>query len=106
MTAGFYPTRALLPNGPVWCWGRNDEGQLGDGTTLGRPAPVQVAGITGALAVSGGRHPTCGLLSGGAGRRRGGELCGRLAGGGAASPATPRPGGGRTRGVPVSARGV
>ena len=29
----------------VWCWGRNDRGQLGDGTTTQRLSPVRVAGI-------------------------------------------------------------
>jgi hypothetical protein len=28
--------------GDVWCFGRNDAGQLGDGTTLERPAPIRV----------------------------------------------------------------
>jgi alpha-tubulin suppressor-like RCC1 family protein len=34
---------ALLEDDSVRCWGRNDKGQLGDGTTLDRTAPVRVA---------------------------------------------------------------
>ena len=43
----------------VWCWGANDKGQLGDGTTIDRPAPVSVPGLTDIIAVSTGRGHTC-----------------------------------------------
>lgn len=35
----------LQADDSVWCWGANDEGQLGDGTTVDRPFPVQVQGL-------------------------------------------------------------
>jgi alpha-tubulin suppressor-like RCC1 family protein len=42
LAAGLSHTCALLDTGVVQCWGRNDRGQLGDGTTLDRSAPVTV----------------------------------------------------------------
>ena len=35
----------VLANGAIWCWGFNEEGQLGDGTTENRDTPVQVVGL-------------------------------------------------------------
>ncbi len=35
-------TCARRVNGAVFCWGRNDQGQVGDGTTLDRARPVRV----------------------------------------------------------------
>ncbi|MCJ1706624.1 Ig-like domain-containing protein [Microbacterium sp. VKM Ac-2923] len=37
---------ALLKDGSVWAWGANSDGQVGDGTTVHRGAPVQVIGMT------------------------------------------------------------
>jgi alpha-tubulin suppressor-like RCC1 family protein len=33
---------AVRPDGSLWCWGWNDQGRIGDGTTETRLAPVQV----------------------------------------------------------------
>ena len=35
-------TCALRRNGDLYCWGKNDLGQLGDGTTTNRTSPVRV----------------------------------------------------------------
>jgi len=50
--AGTSHVCAVKSDGTVWCWGRNDKGQLGDNTTTNSLVPVQVkgAGGTGTLA--------------------------------------------------------
>lgn len=70
---------AVTVSGGVKCWGANDYGQLGDGTTTGRLTPVDVAGLPAvATAVATGWYHTCALLTGGAlrcwGRNQAGEL--------------------------------
>src|SRR3989454_251269 len=61
--AGGYHTCALFGDGTAQCWGRNYDGQLGDGTATSSSTPVRVGGITGAVAVSAGVLHTCALLS-------------------------------------------
>lgn len=41
---------ALKTDGTLWCWGDNDNGQLGDGTTAGKALPVQVTSLGGKVA--------------------------------------------------------
>jgi len=45
--SGVYHTVCVRRDGSVWCWGLNDDGQLGDGTTEKRNSPVQVRGLAG-----------------------------------------------------------
>jgi alpha-tubulin suppressor-like RCC1 family protein len=56
---------ALLLDRSVQCWGSNDHGELGNGTTTGSSVPVPVSGITNATAVSAGGFGACALLSDG-----------------------------------------
>jgi hypothetical protein len=58
IAAGAAHTCALLFSGAVKCWGKNDKGQLGDGSFIDRNTPVSVFGFE-----SGGGT---GLITGGA----------------------------------------
>jgi len=63
IAAGGSHTLALKPDGTVWAWGRNNLGQLGDGTLTDRPVPVQVVGLPGpAQAVAAGDEHSLVLL--------------------------------------------
>jgi alpha-tubulin suppressor-like RCC1 family protein len=48
-----------LGTGAVSCWGGNPSGQLGIGTTGNSFTPVQVSGLTGAVAVATGNNHSC-----------------------------------------------
>lgn len=64
--AGFDHACAVTSVSGVSCWGSNDHGQVGDGSTTNRGAPVIVSGLGGsALAVAGGNWHTCAILAGG-----------------------------------------
>jgi len=65
LAGGGYHTCALLTDASVRCWGRNDRGQLGDGTTTSRSTPVVVSGMTNALQITAGLYHTCALLGDG-----------------------------------------
>jgi hypothetical protein len=55
---------ARKTDGTVWCWGQNNIGQLGNGTTTANlTTPVQAQGITGASMVATGFHASCASTS-------------------------------------------
>lgn len=65
LSAGAHHLCALLAGGTVACWGENDRGQLGDGTTSARGDPVLLAGIASARHLAlGGDHSCAALASG------------------------------------------
>lgn len=81
---------AVTAAGSVSCWGRNDYGQLGDGTTGASAVPVGVAGLTGgAVAVAAGADHACAILAGGALRCWGRNDAGQLGIGSLVDSATP-----------------
>ena len=45
VTVGATSACAVTLAGKAYCWGRNDQGQLGDGTTTDRSSPVEVKGL-------------------------------------------------------------
>jgi alpha-tubulin suppressor-like RCC1 family protein len=65
ISSGFRHTCAIIDDGYVSCWGGNDDGQLGDGTTTDRSTPTQTSSLgTGrtAVAISSGKYHTCAVL--------------------------------------------
>jgi len=71
IAAGDPFTCALIDTGDVKCWGRNDRGQLGDGTTTGSLVPVDVSGLSSeADALSAHTSHACALMSSGGLRPR------------------------------------
>jgi alpha-tubulin suppressor-like RCC1 family protein len=75
---------ALTSEGTVMCWGNNEYGQLGDGTTTNRSAPVTVVGLSHVTALTAGDEHTCALLQSGIVRCWGGNELGQLGAGDAA----------------------
>jgi alpha-tubulin suppressor-like RCC1 family protein len=66
LTAGEVYTCGQTSDGAAYCWGLNDFGQLGDGSTTDHHTPGTAAGgLTFASLTAGGKH-TCGLTSSGA----------------------------------------
>jgi alpha-tubulin suppressor-like RCC1 family protein len=64
IAAGDEHTCSIRNGGEVWCWGKNDRGQLGNGSTGGQSkVPGKVPGISSATAVVAGRDFTCAVVS-------------------------------------------
>jgi alpha-tubulin suppressor-like RCC1 family protein len=86
----------VLSDGTARCWGRNNHGQLGDGTTTDSWTPVQVSGLSNATAIAAGGRATlsdiphtCAVLANGTVRCWGENSLGQLGNGTTTSSTTP-----------------
>ena len=66
VSAGVAHTCGVTTGGTAYCWGSNQDGMLGDGSTTTRTVPVAVTGGLTFSAISAGVDQTCGLTAGGA----------------------------------------
>jgi alpha-tubulin suppressor-like RCC1 family protein len=91
MTVGGAHACGLTVNGEAYCWGENNSyGQVGDGTTTNRlaPVPVHSGGVTFASIAAGGAH-TCGLTATGQTYCWGQNLNGQLGNNSTTNQSTP-----------------
>lgn len=89
ISAGGDHSCAVLDSHELWCWGNNGNGQLGNGTTGERAAPVRVLGLTNVAQVSAGGDHTCAVLTDGTARCWGRGLFGKLGDGAAQDRSAP-----------------
>ncbi len=70
ISAGAAHTCAVkAADGTLWCWGSNNKGQLGDGTTNPHDTPVQVPGIVALQVAAGGAFTCARTLEAGGGQK-------------------------------------
>jgi alpha-tubulin suppressor-like RCC1 family protein len=91
-SAGYGSYCALLSTGGIDCWGYNDYGQVGNGTTdgpdgeYGYDTTQEVGHLTRAISMSGSNDNSCAVLSTGAAKCWGDNQYGELGNGTTGGP--------------------
>ena len=62
---GTVHTCGVTSDSLAYCWGNNDDGQLGDGTTTERTQPTLDIGVPGLVSVEAGNRYSCAIADGG-----------------------------------------
>lgn len=65
VAAGPQHTCLVQSSGEAYCWGRNLDSELGDGTARNRWTPVPVSGLSGVRQIDGGGFHSCAVLESG-----------------------------------------
>lgn len=80
VAVGYAHSCALRADGTVWCWGKNDVGQLGRGTLTvdPDPTPAKVIGLSGVARIVASNAPMCALMLDGTVRCWGGRPSGQF----------------------------
>ncbi len=89
ISGGYYHTIAIKSDGTLWAWGRNNYGQLGDGTTVNKSSPIQIGTDTNWVSISCGQDYTIAIKSDGTLWAWGGNNYGQLGDGTAVDKHSP-----------------
>lgn len=89
LASGGYHNCVVLSDRSVRCWGRNQDGQLGNGSTTDAGTPQVVSGLSNVAALAGGGYHSCALMPDATVRCWGRNDRGQLGDGTSTSSSTP-----------------